>query len=378
MDARFSDEQDHLREAAREFLARECPMSLVRAQMDGATGLPEALWQQMADLGWLGLVIDEEHGGSGLGLIDVAVVLEEIGRVLCPGPFLSTALVGALAIGWAGSPEQKRTLLPEIAGGGLRLAFAQLEERASWEPEAVQLGAVRDGDIHRLTGRKLFVADAPSADRLIVVARSDEGTTDTDDVLGLFLVDSQDDGVEIRPIAFNEQTRKLGEVRFDRAVAEQVGDGADARDVLVRLHAYSRAAACAELCGASQKVLDLSVEYARSREQFGQPIGRFQVIQHRCANMLIRVEGIRSAAYYAAWSLDAGEPDAPTTACLAKAFCGEAAAAVSADGIQIHGGLGFTWEQDLHLYYKHARALEVAWGDPTECREQAARALIDG
>ncbi|MBW2229617.1 MAG: acyl-CoA/acyl-ACP dehydrogenase [Deltaproteobacteria bacterium] len=377
MDARISEEQELLRQSARDFLERECPISLVRAQMDDPIGLPEALWKQMAELGWLGLVIDESHDGSGLGLVDVAVLLEEMGRVLCPGPFVSTAVAGALAIQWAGSPEQKRTLLPEIARGGLRLAFAQLEDEASWAASAVGLRAEPDGRGHRLTGRKRFVLDAPCANRLIVVARCQDAAQGLADDIGLFLVDPEAGGVETRTIAYNEETRKLGEVRFDGAIAEPLGDPRGAGPLLDRVLALARVATCAELCGSTQRVLELSVEYAGNREQFGQPIGRFQSIQHKCANMLVQTEGIRSAAYYAAWALEAEEPDALTMACLAKAYCGEAAAAVSAEGIQIHGGLGFTWEQDLHLYFKHARAAEFAWGDPTECREQAARDLID-
>jgi alkylation response protein AidB-like acyl-CoA dehydrogenase len=156
MDARLSPDQDLLRQSARDFLERECPMSLVRAQMDDPVGVPEALWKQMAELGWLGLVIDEAHGGSGLGPIDLAVLLEEMGRVLCPGPFLSTAVAGALAIGWAGSESQKRRLLPRIARGGIRMGFAQLEDEASWGPDAIRATASRAGEGFRLAGRKLF------------------------------------------------------------------------------------------------------------------------------------------------------------------------------------------------------------------------------
>lgn len=379
MDVGFSDEQTLLRDSARDFLTRECPMSLVRAQMDDPRGLPEALWKAIGELGWCGLLVPEEHGGSGLGLVDLSLVMEQMGRVLCPGPFVSTAVVGATAIAHGGSLAQREQWLPALAGGRLRVALAQLEEDTSWRPEGIQMRSEHHGGGLRLSGRKLFVADAPAADLLIVATRTGPPHDGGSHGVTLVLVDAGAPGVTLRPIAYNEQTRKLAEVRFDDVdvPAERVlGAPGDGWPVLARAHAAARAALCAELAGAAHRVLEASVEYARTREQFGQPIGRFQAIQHKCADMLVGAEGIRSAAWYAAWALDHDEPDASTAACLAKSYASDTALAIAGAGIQIHGGLGFTWEQDLHLYYKHAQAAALAYGSPSALRAQAADALI--
>jgi alkylation response protein AidB-like acyl-CoA dehydrogenase len=380
MDVKFSAEQEMLRESARALLEKECPMSLVRAQLEDARGLPEALWQNMADLGWLGLIVPEQYGGGELGMVDLALVMEEMGRVLCPGPFLSTAVVGALAIRLGGSEAQRNDLLPALVRGELRIALAQLEEEADWEPAGVRIQARSEGGEFHLDGRKCFVADAPSADRLLVVVRTGSGSENPAQGISLLLVDADAPGVSIRNVAFVEQTRKLAEVRFDgvRVSADALlGKKDEGWPLLERLHDHARVALCAELSGSAQRVLELSVAYAKTREQFGQPIGRFQAIQHKCADMLVASEGMRSAAYYSAWALDQDEPDGHSSACLAKAHCSEAGVKVTGDGIQIHGGLGFTWEQDLHLYFKHARATELAFGSPALHRELAARVLID-
>jgi alkylation response protein AidB-like acyl-CoA dehydrogenase len=383
MDLQVSEEQELLRQTGRDFLERECPMALVRAEMEDPVGHPQALWDQMAELGWMGLMVDEVHGGSGLDLVDLAILLEEMGRALTPGPFLTTAVLGALAIQRAGTAEQKTRLLPQLVEGRLRIALAQLEETTSWEPGGIQLFAKRSADGYSLSGRKLFVTHAACADLLIVPVRTErpdaEASVPTAGI-SLLLVDTDSRGLSRRPIAFNEQTRKVCEVGFDEVFVPTenlLGTPGAGWPLLSELLDHGRVAVCAELCGSAQKVLELSVAYARERKQFGQPIGRFQALQHKCANMLIKAEGIRSAAYYAAWSLAADDPDKHQSACLAKAYCCDAYAAISGDGIQIHGGLGFSWEQDLHLYFKHGQAAKFAFGDPELCRELAARTLID-
>jgi alkylation response protein AidB-like acyl-CoA dehydrogenase len=378
MELGFSEEQVLLGRSARDFLERECPISLVRAQLDDPAGLPAPLWTKMADLGWLGLCVDQRFGGSGLGPIDLAILQEELGRALAPGPFLSTAVVGARALALAGTLEQQSVWLPRIVRGELRLAFAQLEASLCWDPVAVRLEARSESGGLRLRGRKLFVPDAACADRLLVAVRTDP---QRDDAIALVMVDRDAPGLKIRPIAFNEQSRKLSELTFTdvRVPSEDVlGQGDAGAALLAELHDLARVAICAELCGGARKVLDLSVAYARQREQFGQAIGRFQALQHRCADMLVQTEGMRSAAWYSAWALAEREPDRRTTAALAKAFCNDAYTSVASAGIQIHGGLGFTWEQDLHLYFKHAKAAEYAWGEPPYLREIAASHMIDG
>ena len=381
MDVQFSEEQEMLRESARAALERECPMSLVRAQMESDDGAVEDLWRSMADLGWLGLIVPERYGGSGLGMQDLVLLMEELGRVLCPAPFLSTAVIGAQAIGSAGTEAQRQELLPALAEGRLRVALAQIEGDSDWEPAGIRLTATAEGDGFRLNGTKCFVADAPTADRLLVAARTGPDSGDPAQGISLFLVDPSDPGISSRGIAFVEQTRKLAEIRFDAVRvpgAALLGPLHGAWPLLEMLLDYARVAVCAELSGSAQRVLELSVAYAKTREQFGQPIGRFQALQHKCADMLVASEGIRSAAYYAAWTLDEDEADRHGAACLAKAYCSEAAVRVAGEGIQIHGGLGFTWEQDLHLYFKHAKAAELAFGSPGLQRELAARVLIDG
>jgi alkylation response protein AidB-like acyl-CoA dehydrogenase len=327
----------------------------------------------MVQLGWLGLVFPERYGGAGLDRVDLAVLLEEMGRVLVPAPFFSTVVLGGGAIVVAGSEEQKRDLLPRVAAGELRLSLAQLESDGRWDVASIELPARSTAGGYSLSGRKLFVPDAGTAHRLVVLARCEAGLT-------LFLVECETPGVAIRQIDYVDRTRPLFEVTFDDARVEReaiLGGIGLAESLLEEVHDLARAALCAEMCGGAQRVLDLSLAHAKSREQFGRPIGSFQAISHKCADMFVKVESTRSAAYYAAWSLAAADPEAHMNACMAKAFCAEAYAKVAAEGIQIHGGLGFTWEHDLHLFYKRAKACEVALGDVAWTRERAARVLID-
>jgi alkylation response protein AidB-like acyl-CoA dehydrogenase len=378
VDLGLSEEQVLLQDSARDFLERECPMSLVRDQMAKESPFPNELWQRMAELGWIGLVIPEKYGGSGLGFLDLAVLLEEMGRVLCPVPFLSTAVIGALAIQRAGSDEQREYYLPRLARGEIRTALAQAEDPVNWDCSVICMKARNDSEGYRLSGRKLFVADACSSDLLIVPVRID--AEDPRQGISLLLIDPGLPGITVRPIDWNEQTREMAEIQFDDVevpVAARLGPEGGGWSILEELHDAARVALCAELCGAAEKVLEVSVEYAKTREQFDQPIGRFQALQHHCADMLVQSQAIRSAAYYAAWALQEEEPDGHQASCLAKAFCTEAYVKIAGAGIQIHGGLGFTWEQDLHLYFKHARAAELAYGSPAFHRELAARELLD-
>jgi alkylation response protein AidB-like acyl-CoA dehydrogenase len=380
VDLGLSEEQQLLRESARDFLERECPIALVRGQMDPDAEFPKALWDQMVELGWIGLIVPEEHGGSGLGFVDAAVLLEELGRVLCPAPFLSTAIIGAVALQSAADEAHKRDWLARLVGGELRLALAQAEADVDWDCRGIQMQAPFEAGEYRLSGRKFFVADAVSSSHLIVPIRSTPSPEDPTRGITLLLVETRDPGVSIRPIDWNEETRAIAEVEFkDLRIPEaaRLGEHGEGWPVLGRIHDAARVGICAEACGGADRVLEDSVEYAKTREQFGQPIGRFQALQHRCADMLIRSQAIRSATYYAAWTLAEGEPDAHRASCLAKAFCSEAYVEIAGSAIQIHGGLGFTWEQDLHLYFKHARAAELALGSPAFQRELAVRELID-
>jgi alkylation response protein AidB-like acyl-CoA dehydrogenase len=377
MDFGFSEEQDMLRESARDFLEKESPMTYVREMMENDTGYSEEQWKKMAELGWLGLVLPEQYGGSGLNMVDLVVVLEEMGKVVMPGPFFATVIFGGLALDLGGSDAQKGEYLPKIAAGTCRATLAHLEETARWDAEGIGLPARKSGTGYSLSGTKLFVHDAHNAQLLIVPARTGgkgkEGIT-------LFLVDAKAKGVRTSLLKTMDQTRKLCEVDFDNvgvgedAVLGQVGAG---WTLLDRIVDRAKVALCAEMCGGAQRVLDMSVEYAKVREQFGKPIGSFQAIQHKCANMMVQTESAKSATYYAAWAVANDVAEAHLAACMAKAYCSDAYRYVSGEGIQIHGGIGFTWEHDMHLYFKRAKGSEVTFGDATWNRELVAQEVLD-
>jgi len=377
MDFGFSEEQDMLRESARQFLETECPISYVREMMEDPTGYSEEQWKKMADLGWTGLIFPETYGGAGLNMVDLVVVLEEMGRTVMPGPFFATVILGGMAIDLAGSDAQKQRYLPGICDGSLKATMAHVEESGRWDAAGIAMPAKKAGTSYALSGTKLFVHDAHNADVLVVPARTggkgEKGIT-------LFLVDAKQPGVQITLLKTMDQTRKLCAVTFDDvtvgkgAVLGKVNQGwAVLEGVLDR----AKVALCAEMCGGAQRVLDMSVEYAKVREQFGRPIGSFQAIQHKCANMMVQVESSKSATYYAAWAVANDVPEAHLAASMAKAYCSDAYRAVSAEGIQVHGGIGFTWEHDMHLYFKRAKGSEVAFGDATWNRELVARAVLD-
>ncbi len=375
MDFGFSEEQEMLRDSVREFLTGECPMTYVRQMMDDESGYSEDQWHKMAQLGWTGLIIPEEFGGAGLTMVDMIVLLEEMGKVVMPGPFFASAILGGIAIGLGGDADQKQRYLPALATGEKRATLAQVEESGRWDSKGIAMEAKPDGDGFRLKGAKLFVHDAHNADVLVVAART---SGDTDDGVTLFVVDSGD-GVTTRVLKTMDQTRKLCEVEFDvrvgsDAVLGAVGSG---WPVLEKLVDCAKVALCAEMCGGAQRVLDMSVEYAKVREQFGKPIGSFQAIQHKCADMMVQVESAKSATYYAAWAVASDVPEAHLAACMAKAYCSDAYRDVSGEGIQIHGGIGFTWEHDMHLYFKRAKGSEVTFGDATWNRELVAQVVLD-
>ncbi len=377
MDFGFSEEQDMLRQSARQFLETECAMAYVRKMMDDDTGYAAEQWQKMADLGWMGLIFPEQYGGSGLNMVDLVVVLEEMGRVVMPGPFFATVLLGGLALDLGGSAAQKQRYLPDLCAGKLKATLAQVEESGRWDADGIALRAKKSGKGYSLSGTKLFVHDAHNADLLIVPARTGgkgmQGIT-------LFLVDAKLPGVSTTLLKTMDQTRKLCEVTFSNvklstdAVLGGVGEG---WGLLDRIVDRAKVGLCAEMCGGAQKVLDMSVEYAKVREQFGRPIGSFQAIQHKCANMMVQTESAKSATYYAAWAVANQVPEAHLAACMAKAYCSDAYRYVSAEGIQIHGGIGFTWEHDMHLYFKRAKGSEVTFGDATWNRELVAQEVLD-
>ena len=373
MDFGFSEEQELLRKSAADFLAKECPMSYVRQMMEDDRGYSDELWNKMAELGWTGLIYPEEYGGAGLSIVDLVVVLEEMGKASVPGPFFSSTCLGGLAILEAGNDAQKQKYLPDIAAGKTKATLAFLEENARWDEKGVNIKARKGKKNYSLSGVKLFVPDAHTADVIVCAVRTADG-------LSLFVVDRQQAGVNTRLLKTMDQTRKLCEVTFDKVQVTPdavLGAAGQASEPLRRIIDRSKVALCAEMCGGAQKVLDMTVEYAKIREQFGRPIGSFQAIQHKCANMLVQVESAKSATYYAAWAVSNNIPEAPLAAAMAKAYCSDAFRQVTAEGIQVHGGIGFTWEHDMHIYFKRAKGSEVTFGDATWNRELVAQYTLD-
>jgi len=330
------------------------------------------LWREIADQGWTGLTTSEEFGGLGLGLIELAVVAEEMGRACLPGPFLSTFFAATL-IERAGSAAQKSRYLEKIAAGDLKATVALLESDAAWSTDAIAVKAERSNGDYKISGSKLFVPDAGVADVIICVARNGDGHL-------LLPVDRGTEGIEIKPTPSMDATRKLCEVVFTDVSVPDVdvfGADGDATGALAEAVDVATVALCAEMVGGMQWILDTTVEYAKTRQQFGRPIGSFQAIQHQCADMLLMTESARSATFHSAWAIKQGGETARMAVSVAKAYCSDAFREVANRGVQIHGGIGFTWEHDLHLYYKRSKAAEVMFGDATFHRERIARLVID-
>ena len=312
-----------------------------------------------------------------MDFVDLIVVLEEMGRVVLPGPFLSTAVYASTVLLEAGSEEQKARYLPGIASGELLATVALLEPNGRWDEEGIAATATTDGAGFRLDGTKLFVPDAHVAQLLIIAAR-EPGSTASDGI-SLYCVDRDTPGVGVNQLKSMDQTRRISEVTLDSVAIGAdalLGTAGDGWRVIERLSDCAKVALCAEMCGGAQQVLDMSVEYAKVREQFGKPIGSFQAIQHKCADMMVQVESARSATYYAAWAVANGVEDASLAAAMAKAYCSDAYRTVAGEGIQIHGGIGFTWEHDMHIYFKRAKSSEVSFGDATWNREIVARNIL--
>ncbi len=374
MDFGFSDEQEMLRQSARGVLEKECPTTLVRRLMEENRGFDPVLWRKMAELGWMGLVLPEEYDGSALNYVDLVLVMEEMGRVVLPSPFIWTMLF-AEALKRAGSDTQKSTLLPKIATGDLVATLTWLEPSASWDASSITLAARPSDAGFVLNGVKLFVNDGHIADYLLVVARTGGSG---EDGITLFALDRNRAGIAVTPLKTMDQTRKLSEIRFTEVKAtsaDVVGEVGKGWKTLSEVIDRGKVMLAAEMVGGAQKVLDMTVEYAKLRVQFGRPIGSFQAVQHKCANMMIDVEGAKSAVYYAAWAVSNDVPDGPVAAAVAKAAASDAFRRVSAEGIQLHGGIGFTWDHDLHLYFKRAKSSEFTFGDATYNRELIAQGI---
>ena len=370
----FNEEQELLRSTARKFFENECPSTTVRTLMDSAEAMTPELWAKLAEQGWLGLIYPEAYDGMGLGLVDLVVLMEEMGRAVVPGPYFSTVLLGGLAILEAGSEAQKKEWLPKIAAGDKRVSLAWMEPSATLGADGVTLPAAEKGGAFTLSGTKLFVPDAHMADAIVVAARTKMGKAG--DGVSLFLAPRQVRGLDVKLLPTMDQTRKLCEVTFNDVSLGRdalLGTSGGGWSPLARVLDRATVALCAEMCGGAQKVLDMTVEYAKIRQAFGRPIGSYQGVKHRAADMLVDVENSKSITYYAAWALDEGVAEGPLATSMAKAYVSDAYRRVSAAGIQLHGGIGFTWEHDLHLYFKRAKGSEFTFGDATYHRERVAQ-----
>ena len=376
MDMGLSEVQQMLKNSAREFLSQECPLTLVREMEDDPQGFTDDLWRQVSSLGWTGIPFPEQYGGTGGSFLDLAVLIEEMGRALLPAPYFATVVLGGLTVLDAGSDEQKRDLLTGVCAGTLRLTLALTEPSATTEAWGVET-VFRSGFGHNIFGTKLFVPDAHAADIIIVAARPETGASDNpEDDVTLFLVPANSAGVAIEQVKTIGNER-LCEVRLDGvavpddAVLGTVGGG---WPIIQRALARATAAHCVQMVGGADAVVDMTVEYVKQRTQFGRPVGSFQAVQHHCSNMATDVEGARHIAYQAAWAISEGQP-ARREVAMAKAWCSGAYQRVCSLGHQCHGAIGFTQEHNLQLYTRRAKVQELSYGNSHDHKEIALQEI---
>jgi alkylation response protein AidB-like acyl-CoA dehydrogenase len=375
MDISLSEEQELLQASARDFLQKECPIRLVRTMEEDEKGYDPQLWKQMGDLGWLGLVFPEEYGGTDGTTMDLVVLLEEFGRALLPEPFVPTVIQFGLPILWSGNDRQKRDYLPKLVRGELIGTMAWHEPTATSQPWGIEATATADSESYVVNGTKLCVPYAHVADHLLTVARTGTGATPADGIT-LLLVDAKTPGITITKlgtVADDHQCEVLyNDVRVPRA--QLLGDPGKGWPLVEQIQRYGAVAKCAEMVGMAQQAFEISLNYAKTRVQFGRPIGSFQAIKHKLANMVIDVDGSRYVTYRAAWLLGEGLPAGQEIA-AAKAWTNEACRRVVREAHQVHGGIGYTKEYDLQLYTRRAKAAEIAFDDADTHREMVATFL---
>ncbi len=375
MNLDFTEEQLMLREAARDYLVKNFPKKTVRQLEESENGYSPESWREMAEMGWLGLVIPEQYGGSGMSFQDLAVLLEEMGRACLPGPFFSTVVLGALPVLDLGTDEQRVKYLPGIARGELIFTLALTEESARYDAKGVKLKAIRDKDSFMLTGLKLFVPDAHVADYIICAARTHDGENPEDGIT-MFIVDARSPGIRctlLKTIAND----KLCEMVFDNVRVPRegiLGSVDQGWPLLEKIIRRAAAAKCCDMAGSLQQVFEMTLAYAKDRVAFGQPIGSFQAVQHHCANMAIDVNGTMLSAYQAAWKVSEGMP-CDWEVAVAKAWASAACPRVIALAHQIHGAIGTTMDHDLHYYTRRTKAAESAFGDTDYYQRQVAREI---
>ena len=372
MNFELSKPQQLLRETTRASLSKACPKKRVRELMLTDTAFDAELWQTVNDQGWVTLHLPEQCGGLGLGLVELAVVAEETSRASLPGPFLPTVWA-ATFLSHLGNPALTSPYLNPIAEGKFKATVALLEPETGWNQEDVQVHLEKTNGGWQLTGRKTFVLDAGIADVILFVVRQGKE-------LAVVAVPRGTPGMTITATPALDATRKLYDVAVKNVLiadSQVLAVGDTARSALEYSAQVATIAVCAETVGAMQWVLEATVEYAKTRQQFGQAIGAFQAVQHQCADMLLHTESARAATLFAAWALTAGAPEAGTAVSVAKAFCSDKGREVCNHGVQVHGGIGFTWEHDLHLHFKRVTICEFLFGNASHHREQIARAILD-
>ena len=369
MNFAFTEEQEELRSTIRSFLEAKSPESAVREQMETEAGYDSAVWSQMAEqMGLQGLHIPEEYGGSGFGYVELGIVLEEMGRALLCAPFFSSVVLAANTLIHSGDDAAKTAHLPGIASGETIATLAFTEPSGKWDEAGITMEATASGDGYTLSGTKSFVLDGHTANLIIVAARTAGGVS-------LFTVAGDAAGLTKTPLSTMDQTRKQAKLEFDNTPATLLGAEGQGWSVLQTVLDLAAVGLAAEQVGGAQFVLEMAVQYAKDRVQFGRPIGSFQAIKHKCADMLLEVESAKSAAYYGLWCAAEMNDELPSVASLAKAYCSEAYFHATAENIQIHGGIGFTWEHPAHLYFKRAKSSELLFGDPTYHRELLAQRI---
>jgi len=377
MEFAFSQDQDELRRAARRFLEVASSEERVRAAMETEQGYDSATWEQLSEeLAWTALTIPEEYGGLGMSYLDLHPLMEEMGRALLCSPFFSTICLGANALLLGGNGVQKERHLPGIAAGETTATLAYAEKNGQLDAAGIEATCSRTAAGYILRGTKSYVLDGHTADLLIVAARTEN--SEGAEGVSLFLVPGDADGVKRAWLPTMDQTRRLASVELNDVVVPPdalVGEEGRGWALCERTLDLARIALAAEQVGAAEMCLDMSVEYAKVRKQFGRPIGSFQAIKHKCADMLMMVESARSAAFYASALAGQGERDLEEAASSAKAFCSDTFFHCAAENIQIHGGIGFTWEHAAHMYFKRAKAAEVLFGAPSFHRERVAKRM---
>ncbi len=374
MNFALSEEQNMLQEMAKQFVNRESSLRRIRQLREDELGFSREVYGKMAELGWLGMIFPEARGGQEMGMVEMSVVMEELGRGLMPEPVLSSVLLGGAAILFRGNDEQQGEWLPRIAAGEAVVTLGYLEKQSRYDPFDVATTATRDGGGWILAGEKTLVPDAAGADAIVVTARTEGGRRDREGV-DLFLIELNSDGVELKPVPTMDFRRRahviLDKVRVDDS---QRLSGATAPDVaLEQALAAGTVGLCAEMLGSMNAAFEMTLEYLKTRKQFGVPIGSFQALKHRCADEYVQTELARSSVYYAAMCLDEEMDDAPVAVSTAKARCNAAFHLIANESIQMHGGIGMTDEHDIGFFFKRARVAEVTLGDTSFHRDRYAR-----